>query len=57
MDYFTVDLILMGFQKGLSMLAIADQQGINEQSVLEIQEMVRLSEHSRNHALAPILNH
>ena len=57
MDYLKVDLILIGLQKGLTALEIANQLGMNEQSVNEIHEIVRLSEHTRNHALALILKY
>lgn len=55
MDYLKVDLILFGLQKGLSTLEIADQLCMNEQAVIEIKEIVLLSEYTRNHPLAPEL--
>jgi len=55
MDYLKIDLILLGLQQGLPDDEIAAQVGISEQSVNQIHEIVRLSEHTRNHELAPIL--
>jgi len=50
-------LILFGQQKGLTAHEIANQLGMNEQAVNEIYEIVQLSKHMRNHALAPILEY
>jgi len=55
MDYLKVDMILSGLQKGLSTLKITDQLCMNEQAVIEIKEIVLLSEYTRNHPLAPEL--
>ena len=57
MDYLQIDLILFGQQKGLTAHEIATQLGMNEQAVNEIYEIVQLSKHMRNHALAPILEY
>lgn len=57
MDYLKIDLILFGQQKGLTAHEIANQLGMNEQAVNEIYEIVQLSKHMRNHALAPILEY
>ena len=54
-DYLKVDLILLGLQERLPAAEIAAQIGISEQVVNQIQEIIRLSEFSRNHALAPIM--
>lgn len=55
MDYLQVELIIYGLQKGLTTCEIANQLGMGEQTVNNMQEIIRLSENSRNHALAPIL--
>lgn len=55
MDSQKLDLILYGFQKGLSSAKIANQLGMNERSVMEIKEIIRLSQFFRNHALVPEL--
>lgn len=57
MDFSQVDSILLGLEKGLTVREIADQLGMDEEPVNELQEAVRLSEYSRNHALAPILSY
>ncbi len=57
MDFSQVDLILLGLEKGLTVREIADQLGMDEQPVNELREAVRLSEYSRNHALAPMLKY
>jgi len=55
MDYLMIDLILLGLQEGLPDDEIAVQIGIGEQFVNQMREVVRLSENTRNHELAPII--
>jgi len=55
MDCQKLDLILYGFQKGLSSVEIANQLGMNKDSINEIKEIIRLSQFFRDHALAPVL--
>ncbi len=54
-DYLKVDLILLGMQMELSTNEIAKQLGIDNQTVMQIFEVVELSENSHSHALAPVL--
>lgn len=54
-DYLQVELILVGFQNGLSPDEIARQIGLDEQTVSRMLEIVRLSERYRSHADAPEL--
>ena len=51
-----VDLILLGLEYKMTAKEIADQVKIREEKVLEIQEMVRLTEMQRNPSLAPIIS-
>lgn len=55
MDCQKVDLILYGLEEGYPTSLIAGQTGTTERQVSEIGEIVKLSEHMRSHALAPIL--
>jgi NAD+ synthase len=55
MDSTQVDLIVYGLEKGMTANEIANQLGMNEQEIKQIQEIIRLSENTRNHSLAPIL--
>lgn len=50
-----VDLILLGLEKKMAPEEIAEQLNIREEKVLEIQEIVDLTELQRNPSLAPIL--
>ncbi|MRS03857.1 NAD(+) synthase, partial [bacterium] len=45
MDFSQVDLILLGLEKGLAVREIADQLGLDEEPVKEMEEAVRLSEY------------
>jgi len=54
-DYLNIDLILLGLQKELSADDIALQLGLDIQIVRQVLEMVKLSQNSRSHALAPDL--
>ncbi|ETA81244.1 NAD(+) synthase [Youngiibacter fragilis] len=56
LDYLKVELILLGFQKEMSGDEIAGQLGVDVKTVVEMEEIVRLSESSRSHALAPELS-
>lgn len=53
MDSLKVELILLGQQMGLSTDEIARQLGIDHQTVIQMFEIVQLSESYRSHALAP----
>lgn len=55
LDYLKVELVLLGLQKGLSTDEIARQLGLDDQTVIQMFEIVKLSESSRNHVLAPEL--
>lgn len=48
-----VDLILLGLEKKMSPEEIAGQVKVNEQKVIEIKEIVNLTELQRNPSLAP----
>ncbi len=50
-----VDLILLGFEKKMTPKEIAEQVEIREEKVLEIQEIVCLTELQRNTSLAPTI--
>lgn len=52
-DYLQVELILIGYQDGLSPDEIASQIGLDEQTVHRILEIVQYSERFRSHAEAP----
>lgn len=54
-DYLKVELILLGMQMELSTDEIARQLGLDDQTVIQMFEIVQLSENSRSHALAPVL--
>jgi len=54
-DYLKVELILLGMQMELSTDEIARQLGLDDQTVIQMFEIVQLSENSRSHALAPEL--
>lgn len=51
-----VDLILFGLENKMTPKEIAEQVEVREEKVLEIQEIVRLTEMQRNPSLAPIMN-
>lgn len=51
-----VDLILLGLENKMTPKEIAEQVDIRNEKVLEIQEIVRLTETQRNPSLAPIMN-
>ena len=53
MGYETVDLIIYGSEHGLSAQEIGAQLGIATAAVAELQEIIRLAEWTRSHALAP----
>ena len=48
-----VDLILLGLEYKMTPKEIAEQVNIREEKVLEIQEIVGLTEMQRNPSLAP----
>lgn len=50
-----VDLILLGLENKMTPKEIAEQVVVREEKVIEIQEIVRLTEMQRNPSLAPIL--
>lgn len=54
-DYLKVELILLGMQMELSTDEIARQLGLDNQTVIQMFEIIRLSESFRSHALAPVL--
>lgn len=54
-DYLKVELILLGLKMELSTGEIARQLGLDEQTVIQLFEIIQLSEISRSHALAPEL--
>lgn len=54
-DYLKVELILLGLQMELSEDEIARQLDLDDQTVIQITEIVQLSESFRSHALAPEL--
>lgn len=55
MNYLQVELILVGLDKGLSPAEIADQIGLSQQAVQQMQHIIALSERFRSHAAAPEL--
>ncbi|NTW71684.1 MAG: hypothetical protein HGA49_05520 [Eubacteriaceae bacterium] len=57
LDYLKADLIIFGLQKGLNDYEIAHQIAIDVRIVNQVQEIILLSENTRNHALAPILKY
>lgn len=50
-----VDLILLGLENKMTPKEIAEQIKVREEKVLEVQEIVRLTEMQRNPSLAPII--
>jgi len=54
-DFLKVELILLGLQMELSTDEIARQLGLDDQTVIQMVEIVQLSESFRSHALAPKL--
>lgn len=54
-DYLKVELILLGLQMELSTDEIARQLGLDDQIVIQMAEIVELSERFRSHASAPEL--
>lgn len=54
-DYLKVELILLGKQMELSTDEIARQLGLDDKTVIQMFEIVQLSESSRSHSLAPNL--
>jgi NAD+ synthase len=55
LDSLQVDLTLYGLEKGMTARKIADQLGVNEQSITDLQEIIALTDHKRNHAMAPVM--
>ncbi|MDD3307417.1 MAG: hypothetical protein PHO29_10030 [Acetobacterium sp.] len=55
LDYLQVELNLWGLQMELSTDEIARQLNIDSQTVIQMLEVVQLSERFRNHGLAPEL--
>jgi NAD+ synthase len=54
-DFLKVELILLGRQMELSTDEIARQLGLDNETVIQMFEIFRLSESFRSHALAPVL--
>ncbi len=54
-DYLKVDLILLGLQMELSTDEIARQLGLDDQTVIQMVEIVKLSERFRSHVSSPEL--
>ena len=54
-DFLKVELILLGLQMEISVDEIARQLGLDDHTVIQMFEIVKLSESSRSHALAPEL--
>ncbi|MBI3139374.1 MAG: NAD(+) synthase [Sphingobacteriales bacterium] len=50
-----VDLILLGLENKMTAIEIAEQLKITEEKILDILEIVNLTEMQRNHSLAPIM--
>jgi NAD+ synthase len=50
-----VDLILLGLENKMTPKEIAEQVKVREEKVLEIQEIVQLTEMQRNPSIAPIM--
>ena len=53
LDYLRVDLILLGMQVELSPDEIARQLDLDARTVIQMFDIVQLSENLRSHALAP----
>ena len=52
---FQLDLVLLGLERNWTASSIAAQTGIREEKVLEIEEIVRLTEWQRISSLAPVI--
>jgi NAD+ synthase len=50
----TVDLVLFGIENKMNARAIARDAGITEKKVKEIEDLVGLTEHTRNPSMAPV---